>query len=79
MPDISAIGDWITGMSEGFTEPGANGGPDTYATTTNAGTSLAAPMVAGMVAAAQQGRRHHPVGNGSQVGHVLTTPRVPHL
>ncbi|HJP80729.1 MAG TPA: protease pro-enzyme activation domain-containing protein [Pseudonocardiaceae bacterium] len=56
LPDVSADADSFTGMSVGFTEPGANGGPDVYDTHPVGGTSLAAPLFAGMVAAADQGQ-----------------------
>jgi hypothetical protein len=32
VPDISALGDWNTGIGMAYTEPGANGGPDQYRT-----------------------------------------------
>lgn len=57
VPDISALADLTTGIGEATTEPGTNGGPDTYRTFPDGGTSLAAPLVAGMVASAQQGQR----------------------
>jgi subtilase family serine protease len=56
VPDVSAEGDQLTGMSVGFTEPGTNGGPDVYSTDPFGGASLSAPLFAGMVAAAQQGQ-----------------------
>ncbi|HEV3359980.1 MAG TPA: protease pro-enzyme activation domain-containing protein [Pseudonocardiaceae bacterium] len=55
VPDISTVGDPITGMSTGVTEPGANGAPDTYSAFPVGGASLSAPLFAGIVAAAQQG------------------------
>jgi subtilase family serine protease len=56
VPDVSAEGDQLTGMTVGLTEPGANGGPDVYSTDPFGGASLSAPLFAGMVAAAQQGQ-----------------------
>jgi subtilase family serine protease len=56
VPDVSADGDSLTGMSVGYLEPGANGGPDVYGTHPVGGASLSCPLFAGMVAAAQQGR-----------------------
>jgi subtilase family serine protease len=57
VPDISALADATTGFSAAETEPPATGAPASYQTYTAAGTSLSAPLVAGMVAAAQQGER----------------------
>jgi subtilase family serine protease len=51
VPDIAAVADLDTGMLTGYTADGR------YQTQVNAGTSLAAPLVAGMVADAQQGQR----------------------
>jgi subtilase family serine protease len=56
VPDVSALADLTTGIGESVTEPGQNGGPDTFSTFPEGGTSLAAPLVAGVVAAADQGR-----------------------
>jgi subtilase family serine protease len=56
VPDISADADALTGMAVGLlTFPQGNGAP-TYSETAIGGTSLAAPLVAGMVTAAQQGQ-----------------------
>ncbi|MFE9448042.1 protease pro-enzyme activation domain-containing protein [Streptomyces sp. NPDC006739] len=57
VPDIAADGDPDTGMLTGYTESTGNGRPGPYRTVPNAGTSLACPLVAGLVADAQQGRR----------------------
>ncbi|MER7249563.1 S53 family peptidase [Kribbella sp. NPDC000426] len=51
VPDIAAVADLDTGMLTGYTADGR------YQTQVNAGTSLAAPLVAGLVADAQQGQR----------------------
>ncbi|HEY4020311.1 MAG TPA: protease pro-enzyme activation domain-containing protein [Pseudonocardiaceae bacterium] len=56
VPDVSALADLTTGIGEAVTEPGANGGADVYTVFPEGGTSLAAPLFAGMVAAAQQGQ-----------------------
>lgn len=56
VPDVSALADLTTGIGEAITEPGQNGGPDTYQVFPEGGTSLAAPLVAGIVAAAEQGQ-----------------------
>jgi subtilase family serine protease len=56
VPDISALADLTTGISESVTEPGIDGGPDETSTFPEGGTSLASPLFAGMVAAAEQGR-----------------------
>ncbi|GAA3107955.1 hypothetical protein GCM10010530_34290 [Kribbella aluminosa] len=53
VPDISAVGDIDTGMLTGYTDSDSK----RYVTQVNAGTSLSAPLVAGLVADAQQGRR----------------------
>ncbi|MGW6279590.1 S53 family peptidase [Kribbella sp. NPDC055071] len=57
IPDVAAVGDIDTGMLTGYTTLDDNGNPSGYQTQVNAGTSLAAPLVAGLVAGAQQGRR----------------------
>ena len=56
VPDVSALADLTTGIGEAVTEPGQNGGADTYTVFPEGGTSLAAPLVAGIVAAADQGQ-----------------------
>jgi len=50
VPDIAADADLDTGMLTGYIDSGR------YQTQVNAGTSLAAPLIAGLVADAQQGR-----------------------
>lgn len=57
VPDISADADPDTGMLVGYTDTDSNGNPGPYRTVSSAGTSLATPLVAGLVADAQQGRR----------------------
>ncbi|SEG90632.1 Pro-kumamolisin, activation domain [Actinacidiphila yanglinensis] len=56
VPDIAADADPDTGLLTGYTDPGSGSGPGTYRTLPNAGTSLACPLVAALVADAQQGR-----------------------
>ncbi|WP_329002377.1 hypothetical protein OHA18_04615 [Kribbella sp. NBC_00709] len=56
MPDIAAVADLDTGMLTGYTALDDIGRP-TYQIQVNAGTSLAAPLIAGLVADAQQGMR----------------------
>jgi subtilase family serine protease len=56
VPDVSALADLTTGIGEAVTEPGADGGADVYTVFPEGGTSLAAPLFAGMVAAADQGQ-----------------------
>ncbi|MFI5731831.1 protease pro-enzyme activation domain-containing protein [Kribbella sp. NPDC051587] len=51
-PDISAVADSNTGMLVGHTDDNGR-----YQTQSTAGTSLSAPLIAGLVAGAQQGRR----------------------
>lgn len=56
VPDISADADPYTGMAVGLLTFHKKGGPPTYHQVTFGGTSVAAPLVAGMVTAAQQGQ-----------------------
>jgi subtilase family serine protease len=56
VPDISADADFLTGMAVGLLTSLGPGNPPTYFQTAIGGTSLAAPLVAGMVTAAQQGQ-----------------------
>jgi len=56
VPDLSADGDFLTGMAVGLLTPHKHG-PATFGFQRIGGTSLAAPLVAGMVTAAQQGQR----------------------
>ena len=55
VPDISADGDFLTGMAVGLLTPHKHG-PATFGFRRIGGTSLAAPLVASMVVAAQQGQ-----------------------
>ncbi|WP_433890401.1 S53 family peptidase [Streptomyces sp. CA-111067] len=57
VPDIAAAADPDTGMLTGYTDTDENGKPGPYRTVSSAGTSLATPLVAGLVADAQQGRK----------------------
>jgi subtilase family serine protease len=57
VPDIAAAADPDTGMLTGYTDTDENGKPGRYRTVSSAGTSLATPLVAGLVADAQQGRK----------------------
>ncbi|HEY4454467.1 MAG TPA: S53 family serine peptidase [Pseudonocardiaceae bacterium] len=56
VPDIAAVADLTTGITQTDTEPGQNGGADQVFTFVDGGTSLASPLVAGMVADAEQGQ-----------------------
>jgi subtilase family serine protease len=56
LPDISADADPFTGFAEGLLSFDAKGNPTGYSESPIGGTSLAAPLVAGMVAAAQGGQ-----------------------
>jgi subtilase family serine protease len=55
-PDIAADGDVDSGLLVGFFH-GTDSAPGPYTTGVNAGTSLACPLIAGLVADAQQGQR----------------------
>jgi subtilase family serine protease len=55
VPDISADADATTGIAQIVIEPGRRG--DVYHSFVDGGTSLAAPLVAGMLADAQQGHK----------------------
>jgi subtilase family serine protease len=56
VPDISADGDPASGMLFGLIVTHSDGKTTPYSTFRQAGTSLAAPLIAGMVADAEQGR-----------------------
>jgi subtilase family serine protease len=57
VPDIAADADPDTGMLVGYTGTDSHGNPGPYRTVSSAGTSLATPLVAGLVADAQQGQK----------------------
>jgi subtilase family serine protease len=57
MPDLSADGDPDSGILTGYIASGTDAHPGPYRTEENAGTSLATPLVAGLVADAQQGQK----------------------
>ncbi len=57
VPDIAADADPDTGMLIGYTSTDPDGKPGPYLTVANGGTSLATPLVAGLVADAQQGQK----------------------
>lgn len=54
-PDISADADMITGINQLIMEPGDDGGADESYWFVDGGTSLATPLIAGILADAQQG------------------------
>ena len=56
VPDVSALADLTTGIGEAVTEQDPSTGADVYSVFPEGGTSLAAPLVAGIVASAQQGQ-----------------------
>ncbi|MFI9810413.1 hypothetical protein ACIHEJ_40140 [Streptomyces sp. NPDC052301] len=57
MPDIAADADPDTGLLTGYITSTSHGRAGPYRTMVNAGTSLACPLIAGLVADAQQGRK----------------------
>ncbi|WP_443072629.1 S53 family peptidase [Streptomyces sp. RPT161] len=57
VPDIAADADPDTGILTGYIQPTSSGKPGPYQTTPNAGTSLACPLIAGLIADAQQGQK----------------------
>ena len=57
VPDISALADPLTGFAVGQLSFNAQGTPTGFALSDIGGTSLATPLVAGMVADAEQGQR----------------------
>jgi subtilase family serine protease len=57
VPDIAADADTDSGMLTGYIPVGSNGRPGAYRTVVGSGTSLACPLIAGLVADAQQGQK----------------------
>jgi len=57
VPDIAADADPASGLLIGYIRSESKGRPGPYQTTENAGTSLACPLVAGLVADAQEGQK----------------------
>jgi len=57
VPDIAADGDPDSGILTGYIASGTDARPGPYQTEVNAGTSLATPLIAGLVADAQQGQK----------------------
>jgi subtilase family serine protease len=57
VPDLAADGDPDSGLLTGYIESGSASHPGPYQTEVNAGTSLATPLIAGLVADAQQGQK----------------------
>jgi subtilase family serine protease len=57
VPDIAADADPDTGILTGYIASVSNGHPGPYQTEVGAGTSLATPLIAGLVADAQQGEK----------------------
>ncbi|MFF4551061.1 protease pro-enzyme activation domain-containing protein [Streptomyces sp. NPDC001406] len=61
VPDIAAFGDWDIGFTVGLTYQ-VSPGRIAYGAYKNGGTSLSAPLVAGLQVLAQQARRGIPIG-----------------
>jgi subtilase family serine protease len=57
VPDIAADADPESGILTGYIASESNGHPGPYQTEVGAGTSLATPLIAGLVADAQQGQK----------------------
>jgi subtilase family serine protease len=57
VPDIAADADPATGILTGYIASDSHGHPGPYQTELGAGTSLATPLIAGLVADAQQGQK----------------------
>jgi Subtilase family len=57
VPDIAADGDTDSGLLTGYIASGTSSHPGPYQTQVNAGTSMATPVIAGLVADAQQGQK----------------------
>jgi subtilase family serine protease len=57
VPDIAADAGLYTGILTGYIASVSNGKPGPYQTMPNAGTSLVCPLIAGLVADAQQGQK----------------------
>ncbi len=57
VPDIAADADVDTGMGVGYIQSVTNGKPGPYQAAVNGGTSLACPLIAALVADAQQGQK----------------------
>jgi subtilase family serine protease len=57
VPDIAADGAPDSGLLTGYIASGTDARPGPYRTEVNAGTSLATPLIAGLVADAQQGQK----------------------
>jgi subtilase family serine protease len=57
VPDLAADADLNTGMLTGYIATGTAAKPGPYRTEVNGGTSVACPLIAGLVADAQQGQK----------------------
>jgi subtilase family serine protease len=57
VPDIAADADPDTGLLTGYIGSGTDSHPGPYQTEVNGGTSLACPLIAGLIADAQQGQK----------------------
>ena len=77
VPDIAADGDPDSGLLTGYIASGTDAHPGPYQTEVNAGTSLATPLVAGLVADAQQGQKSAFGFINPLLYRLAGTPRVP--
>ncbi|ACU77447.1 Peptidase S53 propeptide [Catenulispora acidiphila DSM 44928] len=71
LPDIAADADPYTGLQTGAWQVPAGDGSPVWKNSTNGGTSLATPLIAGIEAAAQQAEHGVPIGFANPVLYAL--------